>query len=581
MNTGLILIILLLCCCIILLIGGFGFFLFKTPEEEGTPTITLDDVTVEAEVEEESTTENYTYDELSKNIKLNIKWSNGSDFDDVANVYFTRTHGDKTEKKETDANGRKSNTTGNKIQFVQKPGEDMRGEHTIKVTYKLKGQTQEKVMTTFQTNISDDQLTLAADSVSPVSVSYSPATVPFSTEVETQKTAATLNPNPSGFGALFFIPSGTNNAIKIKRVSDGKFLTHSATWGATGGVFYVQSSTGDKRRISTTDTDEGKLLTTVGPSLKKYTDMNPEERTKSLFTFTFSPAIVTTCIGGSVCATTLTSTSGRCAAVTQSDGNYTVYESGNAIWDAKTAGQGTGPYRTTMQSDGNLVLYDSTNTALWDSKTAGKGTGPYRAVMQDDCNLVIYDSGDQPTWSSIGGLYTPGNVKGWSQVTTGLKNVENVPTPEGCIAKAKEVGSPYWIHRNSTHPGMPNSCDIKAWTAVYAGDDSDTVHMSGCTYGGNPQTGCTPWPSVQGYPGAGAVNVTPSAEFQTLNPNDCVTKAKEIGALSWGYRTANHTAQPNTCFFYSNFDAGFTGNAEDPAHISGCANGKSLSNKCA
>ena len=288
METAAVLIILLLCCCIILLIGGFGFFLLKTPEEESTPTITLDGVTVEAEVEEESTTENYTYDELSKNIKLNIKWSNGSDFDDVTNVYFTRTHGDKTEKKETDANGRKSNTTGNKIQFVQKPGEDMRGEHTIKVTYKLKGQTQEKVMTTFKTNISEDQLTLAADSVSPVSVSYSPATVPFSTEVETQKTAATLNPNPSGFGALFFIPSGNNNAIKIKRVSDGKFLTHSATWGATGGVFYVQSSTGDKRRISTTTTDDGKLLTSVGPALKNYTDMNPEERQKSLFTISFA-----------------------------------------------------------------------------------------------------------------------------------------------------------------------------------------------------------------------------------------------------------------------------------------------------
>ena len=122
MNIGVVLIILLLCCCVILLAGGLGFFLLKTPEEESTPTITLDGVTVEAEVEEESTTENYTYDELSKNIKLNIKWSNGSDFGDVTNVYFTRTHGDKSEKKETDANGRKSNTTGNKIQFVQKPG---------------------------------------------------------------------------------------------------------------------------------------------------------------------------------------------------------------------------------------------------------------------------------------------------------------------------------------------------------------------------------------------------------------------------------------------------------------------------
>src|SRR6056300_144687 len=286
MDAAAIIIILMLCCCIMILVGGLGFFILKTPTEKGTPSIILDGVTVEAE--RASTTENYTYDELSKNIKLNIKWSNGSDFDDVANVYFTRTHGDKTEKKETDANGRKSNTTGNKIQFVQKPGEDMRGEHTIKVTYKLKGQTQEKVMTTFQTNISDDQLTLAADSVSPVSVSYSPATVPFSTEVETQKTAATLNPNPSGFGALFFVPSGDNNAIKIKRVSDGKFLTHSATWGATGGVFYVQSSTGDKRRISTTATDDGKLLRSVGPVIKNYTDMNPEERQKSLFTISFA-----------------------------------------------------------------------------------------------------------------------------------------------------------------------------------------------------------------------------------------------------------------------------------------------------
>jgi hypothetical protein len=287
MDAAAIIIILMLCCCIMILVGGLGFFILKTPTEKGTPSITLDDVTVEAE-KETSTTEYYTYDELSKNIKLNIKWSNGSDFNDVTNVYFTRTHGNNTEKKETGANGRKSNTSGNKIQFIQKPGEDMRGKHSIKVTYKLKGQTQEKVMTTFEANVSEDQLTLAADSVSPLSVSYSPTTVPFSTEVETQKTTATLNPNPSGFGALFFVPSGDNNAIKIKRVSDGKFLTHSGTWGATGGVFYVQSSAGDKRRISTTTTDDGKLLTSVGPAMKKYTDMNPGERQKSLFTISFA-----------------------------------------------------------------------------------------------------------------------------------------------------------------------------------------------------------------------------------------------------------------------------------------------------
>jgi hypothetical protein len=106
----------------------------------------------------------------------------------------------------------------------------------------------------------------------------------------------------------------------------------------------------------------------------------------------------------SVCPSKLTSTSGACIAVTQDDGNYVVYESGTAIWDSKTTGRGTGPYRTTMQGDGNLVLYDSADTALWDSKTSGKGTGPYKAIMQDDCNFVVYDSTGSATWSSKGGI---------------------------------------------------------------------------------------------------------------------------------------------------------------------------------
>jgi hypothetical protein len=187
-----------------------------------------------------------------------------------------------------------------------------------------------------------------------------------------------------------------------------------------------------------------------------------------------------------------------------------------------------------------------------------------------------------PGPSSLGptGPAPPGKVKGWSRTTTGIKNVENISTPEGCVVEAKKVGSPYWIHRNSTHPGMPNSCDIKAWTAPYAGDDADTVHVSGCTYGGNPETGCHPHPSIQGYP-KGATNVSPSAEFQTYDPNECVTKGKEVGAKMWGYRTANHPSGPNTCFFYTNANA-FDGDAEDNSHISGCVDPtKSLSDACA
>jgi hypothetical protein len=282
--------ILLLFLCVIIIIGlGSGFYLFKGKTEEITPTITVDDVSVESETPS-GNTEMYTYDKLSKNIKINVTWSNGPDFDDVTNFYFTRTKGSVTDKKETDAQGRTSNSNGNKIVYIQKAGEDMRGQHTIKVTYKLRGQTQEKELTSFVANISEDQLTLTKDSLKPIPVTYSPATVPFSADVETKKTMVTLNPEPSGFGSLYFIPSGANNAIKIKRISDGKFLKHNASFQASGDTFYAQSDANNRNRISTTDTDEGKLLTAVGPTLKKYKDMNIKERTKSLFTFTFSPA---------------------------------------------------------------------------------------------------------------------------------------------------------------------------------------------------------------------------------------------------------------------------------------------------
>ena len=173
----------------------------------------------------------------------------------------------------------------------------------------------------------------------------------------------------------------------------------------------------------------------------------------------------------------------------------------------------------------------------------------------------------------------PGMVKGYAANTIHLKDVNNVTSPEGCAAKARELGAPYWIYRNSNHSN-PNSCVIKAWADVFEGDESDDQHLSGCAYGGDPTIGCNPWPAVPGYPKKNT-NVIPWKEFNTYNPNDCVAKALEIGALSWGYRTANHINGANSCFFYTDFESGFTGDSADTAHISGCANGGSLSNKCA
>ena len=168
-------------------------------------------------------------------------------------------------------------------------------------------------------------------------------------------------------------------------------------------------------------------------------------------------------------------------------------------------------------------------------------------------------------------------VKGWSRNVTSIKNVYNISSPDGCVPEAKKVGSVYWVHRNSKHPQMPNSCDLKAWSAPYSGDNSDNVHISGCTYGGNPRDGCNPNPSVRGYPPNGR---DMGVYLKTNDPNECVTKAKAVGASVWGYRTANHSANPNTCFAYKTSGA-FSGNT-DTSHISGCVDPtRSLTNSCA
>jgi hypothetical protein len=71
------------------------------------------------------------------------------------------------------------------------------------------------------------------------------------------------------------------------------------------------------------------------------------------------------------------------------------------IWSpTSTTLQGVSPYRLSMQTNGNLVLFDKNNKTLWESNTPNKGSAPYVLTMQDsDGNLVIYGNGTA-TWSS-------------------------------------------------------------------------------------------------------------------------------------------------------------------------------------
>ena len=109
--------------------------------------------------------------------------------------------------------------------------------------------------------------------------------------------------------------------------------------------------------------------------------------------------------------------------ILQSDGNLVLYDSNNrALWATHTVhypdysryatttlsvgrlykGQtietANRNYRLILQSDGNLVLYDSNNRALWASWTDGKKVS--FLAMQSDGNLVLYDNEQIPIWST-------------------------------------------------------------------------------------------------------------------------------------------------------------------------------------
>jgi hypothetical protein len=84
----------------------------------------------------------------------------------------------------------------------------------------------------------------------------------------------------------------------------------------------------------------------------------------------------------------LHSDNGRYTLTLQADGNVVLYDNGNhqAVWATNTPR--TDPANFIMQTDGNLVLYNSSGSPLWASNT-NNNPGAMLAV-QDDGNLVVY-----------------------------------------------------------------------------------------------------------------------------------------------------------------------------------------------
>ncbi len=94
----------------------------------------------------------------------------------------------------------------------------------------------------------------------------------------------------------------------------------------------------------------------------------------------------------------LTAPNGKYTFVYQWDGNLVLYRNTDSepLWDSGTKGKPLGA--VTMQTDGNLVMYDIRFDPLWSSDTAGNPGS--RLLVQDDGNVVIYRTHAASIWST-------------------------------------------------------------------------------------------------------------------------------------------------------------------------------------
>ncbi len=93
--------------------------------------------------------------------------------------------------------------------------------------------------------------------------------------------------------------------------------------------------------------------------------------------------------------TPVSSCDGRFQLTMQSDGNLVLYQGVNALWSSHTTGHRLG--WSMFQDDGNLAIYDATGMPYWSTRTAGHPNA--RLAVQNDGNLVIYQAATE-LWSS-------------------------------------------------------------------------------------------------------------------------------------------------------------------------------------
>ena len=145
---------------------------------------------------------------------------------------------------------------------------------------------------------------------------------------------------------------------------------------------------------------------------------------------------------------TLKSPSGAFRLVMQSDGNLVEYtKSGTAVWSTGTASPGS---LLRMQSDGNLVLSDTSSHPLWSSATSGH-TSAYLSLL--DSGQLTVNTANAPLWSGPGELVPNKTLQPGQTLKSPSGAFRLVMQSDGNLVEYTKSGTAVW----STGTASPGS----------------------------------------------------------------------------------------------------------------------------
>jgi cell wall-associated NlpC family hydrolase len=244
--------------------------------------------------------------------------------------------------------------------------------------------------------------------------------------------------------------------------------------------------------------------------------------------------------------------------VMQTDGNLVLYQSGTALWSSETGGD-IGAYAV-MQAEGNLVIYRE-GVAVWDSSTWGF-PGAY-LKLQNDSNAVIYQAG-HPVWDWMSG-YIGDELNGWmlepgAYLLSPSHEYQLIMQTDGNLV-LYHSGTALWSSQTGgdigDHAVMQTDGNLVIYKEGVAVWDSSTWGFPGAYLelqkDSNAviyQSGHPVWDWMSGYIGdelngwmlePGAYLLSPSHEYQLIMQTDGNLVLYHSGTALWSSKTGGDT----------------------------------------